>query len=477
MKMNAIISTLLLLAMASSGCVKGVSTIPEWPWTDPPEPEQPVTPDPPGDEPGDEPDPGGEPEGAKPRYVWIDAAANFFYFANDRGRIASDLKKVRDSGFSDVIVDVRPTSGTVLFKSGTAPETRRLASWVTGTYRFVERTADFDYLQAFIEEGHALGLRVNAAINTFVGGYKGIYGLANEGPLYAGLMPASWASVVNTGDGLKSYLDYSQGGAIFLNPSDDRVQEYILALIGELATYELDGIILDRCRFDDSGLGSDFSESSRAKFEIYLGRTVDNWPSEVFPPGTESLPGRLSDVQKKWMSFRAKTIHDFVERAAATVHEVNGRIRFGVYVGAWYSSYYTSGVNWASPDYDARKSYPWALPDYKDYGFADHCDHMMLGCYAGAASVYGNSEWTMQGFAKRAADLIGDAALFAAGPDVGNPAGFENGGRQDVIPKTVDACINAADGYFCFDLCHIRKYDYWDAFRKGFDDYLNSLKQ
>ena len=161
------------------------------PW----EPVTPVKPDPPtpGPDPGPGPDPQPQPEG-KPRYVWIDASANFQYYANDKEYIAKDLTRVKEAGFTDVIVDVRPTEGTVLFKSAKAPATKRLAAWVrssTGStsYKFVERTADFDYLQAFIDAGHAVGLRVNAAMNTFVCGSGGHYGLGSEGPIFSGNIP------------------------------------------------------------------------------------------------------------------------------------------------------------------------------------------------------------------------------------------------------------------------------------------------
>ena len=41
------------------------------------------------------------------------------------------------------------------------------------------------------------------------------------------------------------------------------VQEYLLSLLSDLAKYKPDGIILDRCRYDDYGLMSDFSPESR----------------------------------------------------------------------------------------------------------------------------------------------------------------------------------------------------------------------
>lgn len=54
---------------------------------------------------------------AKPRYIWVDAAANFIEFGNSKENIARDLKKAKDAGFTDVVVDVRPTTGDVLFKT------------------------------------------------------------------------------------------------------------------------------------------------------------------------------------------------------------------------------------------------------------------------------------------------------------------------------------------------------------------------
>ena len=420
-------------------------------------------------------DPGTEeqvPEG-KPRYVWIDASANFHYFADDKAYIAKELGKIADCGFTDIVVDVRPTEGTVLWNSSVAPHARRLAAWVNSSYKFVERTASFDYLQAFIDSGHAAGLRVHASINTFVCGYGGYYGLADEGPVFSGDIPESWAAVDNTSDGLRSSFYSGVQGTVFMNPANAEVQEYLLSLLKELAAYDVDGIILDRCRYDDTGLQADFSDESKAAFAEYLGREPERWP--VFNAGVTSLPSIMTPLQKSWMSFRAKTIHDFVEKAAATVHSVNTGIRFGVYVGAWYSSYYASGVNWASPRYDAASMYKWADPDYSQYGYADHCDQMLLGCYAAASSIYGSGEWTMEGFCRQAQEIILGDCPFAGGPDIGNPSGWNAGEQGSKIPKTVDACIGNADGYFVFDLCHIRMYDYWDSFKNAFQDYKNSL--
>lgn len=56
--------------------------------------------------------------------------------------------------------------------------------------------------------------------------------------------------------------------------------------------------------------------------------------------------------------------------------------------------------------------------------------------------------------------------------DVGNSTGFTQGGQDAAVTKSVDAIINVADGYFVFDLCHIRQYNYWNALKTGIDNYL-----
>lgn len=428
------------------------------------------------EEPAPEPEPEPQvetPEG-KPRYVWIDASANFYYYANDKAYIAKELKQLADCGFTDIIVDVRPTEGTVLWNSKVALQAKRLAAWINSSYRFVEREASWDYLQAFIDSGRAAGLRVHAAINTFVCGYGGYYGLESEGPVFSGEIPETWAAMDWDGETVSSSFYPGVQGTVFMNPASDDVQEYVLKLLKELAAYDLDGIVLDRCRYDDNGLRSEFSDISRQKFTEYLGREPVAWPMMKTEPST--LPYPLGEEQKAWLTFRAKTIHDFIVKAARTVHAVNGNMKFGVYVGAWYSSYYSSGVNWASPEYLTHNKYAqWADKDYHNYGFADHCDYMFLGCYATTSSIYGTGEWKMEGFAKQGKDLLMGATEFAGGPDIGNPDYWHQGGKSAYIPKTFDAITKYADGYFVFDLCHIRMFEYWTAFKTTFNDYLNTL--
>ncbi len=436
------------------------------------------TPVPPGeDEPDPEPEPEPEPgeKEAKARLVWIDAAANFNDYANNQEKIAEDMSRLKETGFTGVIVEVRPTTAGVLFKSDVEGPLTQVDAWVTGGYKWLQRTASFDYLQAFIDAGNEVGLDVYAAINTMVGGKECPYGLGSDGPIFDGSISADWATVINTQDGLVSSMELGSGTK-FLNPANDEVVEYLLGILEDLAAYDVEGIILDRCRYDDYELQSDFSDVSRQKFEEYIGKEISKWPDDVFAPGATELSKPVTNMQVKWMEFRAKNIHDFMEKASDRVHSVNPDIRFGAYVGAWYSSYYFSGVNWASPNYNAKSAYGWATADYSKYGYADHCDIMIIGAYASTKSIYGSSEWTMQGFCKRAQNIFAGDVPFIGGPDIGNSTGFPDGGQGHLMPDIVDACINAStEGMFFFDLCHIKMFDYWDDIKKAFDEYLDTL--
>ncbi len=470
MKRIGFICCLLSFALAFASCEKKEN--------------HPLPPIPGGGE--EKPTPGPTPEPTpgqkgKSRYIWIDAGGNFKDYANNSAKIASDVKRIKETGFTDLVVDVRPTNGTVLFASRQGEPLQKIDAWVNGSYVWLKRTANFDYLQAFIDAARENGLRVNASINTMVGGYLCPYGLGSDGPIFKDAKMKSWASVINTSDGLVNTMDLNDSstdwGARFFNPANPDAQAYVLGLLADLAKYDLDGIILDRCRYDDYSLQSDFSQESRTQFEAYIGKSVKNWPTDVMKAGQKEFNGwSTTAIQKQWLEFRAKVIHDFVEKAAQTVHEVNPKIRFGAYVGGWYSSYYYSGVNWAHPNYDPKADgYYWAGSAYKNYGYADHCDFMFIGAYAAADSIYGDTEWTMEGFCKQAAGLL-KGVPFSGGPDIGNSTGFPDGGQGDKMGDIVNVCINnSTEGMFFFDLCHVKMFDYWKDIKNAFDNYLKTL--
>ena len=358
----------LLAACCVASCGSD-SKDPEWEWPDPDDPDTPAA--------------------EKPRFIWVDAAANFPDFANSKENIARDLAKAKEAGFTDIVVDVRPTTGDVLFRTTVVDQVTWLGAWLPGGYQKVERTATWDYLRAFIDEGKKLDLRIHAAINTFTGGNE--TSLGGAGVVFRDSEKRGWTTDLNLTGGITNIMNTSQS-AKFFNPVRDDVQDYICDLLEDLARYEgLEGIFLDRGRFD--GFTSDFSDYTRRRFEEYIGGKVQNFPSDILPAGhTAGIPSTQPVHMKKWLEFRAKTIHDFMGKARAAVKKVNPGLKFGVYVGGWYSTYYEVGVNWASPNYNTASKFSWATTQYQNYGYADLMDQMLIGAYASPGSVYGTSE-------------------------------------------------------------------------------------
>lgn len=433
----------------------------------------------------------------KPAYIWIDAAANFPSVANSKDAIAGYVAKAKGAGFTDLLVDVRPTNGDVLFKTGLVDQVKTLYTWQRiveeKTSRFLPttRTETWDYLQAWIDAAHAEGLRVHAALNTMVGGNyinNGMIDPVGFGMVFRDPSKRDMINTINTPDGLVNQMDLTTGGERFLNPHHPDVQKLIVGLVEDVAKYtDLDGIVLDRGRFKDCT--TDFSDLTRGLFEEYLGKKITSWPDEVMPLGAQTVPTtNFPKYYKEWWAFRAKTMHDLVEKCAEKAHETHPGISFGCYVGAWYGSYYQNGVNWASPQYDVRSvskgADVWCNGKYVDAGYADHLDLLILGCYAKPTSVFGTEDWTSQGFAINGMQRVMGATTVVGGTDFGNfPT--ENHDYIDATISTdwtkadylraaydvVGACRDAMDGFFLFDICHLNgSPEYWTSVTKALHD-------
>lgn len=67
------------------------------------------------------------------------------------------MVKVKNAGFTDIIVDVRPTTGDVLFNTTAVDQVKRMDVWGSSGYVYYERTETWDYLQAFIDAAQKSG--------------------------------------------------------------------------------------------------------------------------------------------------------------------------------------------------------------------------------------------------------------------------------------------------------------------------------
>ena len=140
-----VLAAVAIVGVSACGDDSGRFKTPEWQLPDPtPDPDPTPTPD---DTTNTGPVDPQEPVATKPFYIWIDAAANFPDFANSKENIRRDLQLAKDTGFTDVVVDVRPTTGDILFSSSVGSPVEWLGAWTTGGYKKFERTADWDYLQ------------------------------------------------------------------------------------------------------------------------------------------------------------------------------------------------------------------------------------------------------------------------------------------------------------------------------------------
>ncbi len=383
--------------------------------------------------------------------LWVDATSNMPRLSNSKDSIAKYVLMAKNAGITDLVVDVRPICSEVLYKSAIAPQ---LKEW-----KGFNRTATFDYLQAFIDEAKKNGIYVYASINTFTGGhlYSPFWNQAVSGERKAlAIEHPEWISQSYVWDGTKGKIEsmwtYYKNGfgskpCAFLNPVNPEVQKYLLSIIKEICTnYEVRGIILDRGRFDS--LESEFSDLTRKAFEEYIGQTITNWPEDVFKWTGKGVKTD-GPYYKKWLEFRVSIIYKFFQ-ATKNVVKPTGK-ELGAYVGAWYASYYNEGVNWGSKTSDYCLSFDWATPQYKNYGYAEELDFITTGCYSGTKAGVEN-------YIRQSQKAINGAIPIAAGLYVDDYISLEKktaGQGKTAFAECIDAARNGTENVMIFDIVHM----------------------
>jgi uncharacterized lipoprotein YddW (UPF0748 family) len=156
----------------------------------------------------------------KSALMWFDGEANFARFSHPDS-IDYYLKKCHDLGFTDVVVDVRPITGEVFFKSSHAP---MMKDW-KGVAR-----PDFDYLGRFIQTAHQLGMRVQASLNCFVAGHN----YFNRGLIYS--HHPEWATIVYTPQGLKSITEQKEKYSAMVDPMNEAFRKHIIGVLQDLVS-------------------------------------------------------------------------------------------------------------------------------------------------------------------------------------------------------------------------------------------------
>ncbi len=413
--------------------------------------------------------------------LWFDATANFHRFTF-KDSITYYLQKSKDAGVTDVVVDVKPITGEVLYPSKIAPQ---MLEWKGGK-EVGKKDTSWDMLSHFIEEGHRLGLTVYASANVFVAGHN----YFDRGVVYEDKSKAHLQTVSHLPEGLVPITQQKKKYSAMLNPALPEVKAYELSILKELITMypKLDGIVLDRVRYD--GITADFSDASRKLFEAYIGKTVANWPGDIFSYTATGTPQRVEGpLYKPWLEWRTKVIHDFFVEARAELKKINPKLIYGDYTGAWYNTYYEVGVNWASKQYNPADDYSWATPKYQQYGYAETLDLFTTGNYffevtkeevkknnaIRAARTEAGMEqrrdtvYSVEGSAEIANSVTKGVVPVYAGLYVEQ---YNADPKQFV--KAMKMCRAKSSGVMVFDIVHIIYNGWWDQLKRGLTENLDT---
>ena len=406
-------------------------------------------------------------------FLYFDATANFARFSH-KDSVSFYLQKAKDVGVTDVVVDVKPISGEVLYPSKIAPV---MTTW-EGEYESGKKDPSWDMLSLFIAEGHKRDLKVHASTNVFVGGHN----YFDRGLVYEDSTKAHWQTLSYLPQGLTPITKQKQKYSAMLNPALEEVQEYQLSILKELVVMypELDGIVLDRVRYD--GIEADFSNASRELFEQYLGKEVAKFPSDIFTYSEDGSTRIKGTLFNKWLEWRASVIHNFIFETREELKNINKNLEFGDYTGSWYPSYYEVGVNWASKEYDPSSDFEWATPEYKNYGYAEALDIFLTGNYfyevdkkeaedidttsvvrTEAGQTLGKEDWyTVEGSAELVNEVVKGKTPVYAGLYVEQ---YKDDPAQFV--KALKMCREKSDGAMIFDIVHIVNFGWWDELKEG----------
>lgn len=381
----------------------------------------------------------------KPKYLWFDAEANFERFSN-QDSIRYYVKKAKQVGFTDIVVDVKPIYGQVLYKSKLIPELTTVDGY--------SRTIGWDYLQFFINEAKKNNLRVTVSTTFFpAGDPKHQSGLVYEDAKWDGKTGIEYTKE----NKLMDIRDDRTKVAAFLNPLDPDVRKFIMNMVRELVTnYDIQGYILDYCRF--SGIETEFSEGTRKEFEQYIGEKVPNFPRDIFYfENDERVDGKYA---KLWFEFRAMIIHDYVKEIKEQIKGIKPEVNVEYWAGSWYNAMYRTGQNWASKKYDASAGHTWASPNYKSTGFAEHLDAFQIGTYLN--NIYGKDdpESIEYGLAKGKELLKGDTKMYGTIYALNHKKNIED---------AVSLCLRDSDGLMVFDIVQVIEFNQWDAIKRGIE--------
>lgn len=384
----------------------------------------------------------------KPIQMWIDAHANLSRFAK-KANITSYLKIMKETGFNELYVDVKPGIGYALYDSDILPP---LTKWGDET---IER--DWDYLSYWIDEAEKLDISIIASLSVMGYGYtKTKEGVIYDDNRWDGMTQYEMPDSKNP-DNLVDMRDQTNVDAVMLNPALPEVQTFIISIIEEIAIKypKLKGICLDYCRWYGGNYG--FGDATISAFEVYSGQTVtDN--NQII-----TSSGGIGPLYKHWIEFRSMTITNFITNIRSKVKSVNSDLELHLWASADWKSRYSVGQNWASKKYKPTASGVYS-ETYSKTGFADQIDVFSLGAYTEHiwTSQNPNSIWSVENFVSTYSDFtMGDCDVY------GSFASYAYGNNNTDVSDAVYLCLKETDGLMVFEISHVINNNQWGAISDG----------
>ncbi|MER2008700.1 alpha amylase family protein [Psychrobacillus sp. BL-248-WT-3] len=380
--------------------------------------------------------------------LWVDFLANGERLANEEEQVKL-IKQAVESGITHMIIDAKVPFGQTTYPSNYA---HHISSWSDGSFSAWKNR---DFLKEFLSKMKDIKhIKVLANVDVFSEGITS----SRDGMAYD--KPEWQVTFYNDAVSNESNAaEYSDAATIFVNPIHPEVVEYELNIIKEICTYNLDGIVVDRCRYPN--IYGDFSDLSRIGFESYIGKKVINWPEDIFTIDKTKEINRGA-LFPKWTEWRALNIKNFVSKARELVKSANPNLIFSDYVGSWYPLYYSEGVNWGSETY--HPDLEWTSKTHNVSGLAEQLDFIMTGCYypevyVEEAEQNGRpAEWySVEGAIDKSLEVINGSI-----PVVGSLFLKDYTNNPDQFRKAIRMCKEKSAGVMIFDTVYLEEYNWWD---------------
>ena len=403
-----------------------------------------------------------ETEAPKEYVMWID---QFSSAVSGKARIESSFKKMQKAGVTAVAYEVKGTEGYASYRKATltgVPYYTATKNKQAAVASVIAEGADYDTFAEILAAGKKYGIKVYAALNFLTEGV-----ISGEDSAVLG-EHADWEEKVYAPAGkgeIKTATEMSKlpgGGYIlnYVNPANPEVVAFQVNRVKEiLANYEVDGIMLDRCRYDNKY--ADFSDVSRDAFKEYLKGLND--PAKTFEDG--QFPNVVYSIDRNgnmepgalyydWYTFRASVIKSFVGqiKTAVDAHntEKSDNAILAQYVGNSYESMWEMGLNWASEDFNYTSSLGASFgglaamknlytAKYNKQSYLEMLDFLMVG-------TYGTSVSSVKNYATLA-NIVTDCKIPVYGSiDLG--ANKDAALERDIIK----ACTSVTEGCMLFSI-------------------------